>query len=973
MKSVAAVAAIIVLLLTGLFIGPFTATATAAPESAVDGRGPLRLDLSDMTPRLVTADGPDSLTVHGTLTNSGSVPIDDLVVRVQRSGALETEGELRDALDGNSGADAVTPKFLPLADELAPGASVPVRLVVPLRGDRTLGLALVSPGVYEILVNINGTPRDGQEARLVAIRLLLPVLSLPPDPAIPASKPVPPTDGPAVPFSMLFPITDVPRLLPGLPNETLLRDDTLAASFAPDGRLGGLVAALGELAPAGSRARSSTCLAIDPDLVQTATLMKDGYQVLGPDGAPVPGTGSAVAGQWLDKLAAVARSGCVVALPYADADLVAMTRAGLGDTAAAAIRDGRQVLTDLLKTSVLPSVTWPAGGFADEATLATLAGGGASTVVLSADGVEQGRNRQTSGIVPVAGAPAAGRLTAVLSDPLLTLAAEGPDPAVPVRKPAPGAAVMPTTVTGTVGPLSTQDAIGAITYRTADGPSPDGPLVLAPPHRWTADGTGARALLAAVGKLLDTGKLIPRPLEEAIAQGPPATAAARPLKYPNSAGGKEIPAAAVATIRTTAEDITDLRSAVVEPSPLGAPPDNMFVPLSRGVVRPASAALRGDPDAARSAADAAAARIRDLRNMVRVLEPPSSYSLGTSDAPLPLTVVNGLPVPVKVSIELQSTAGLRIAPVPPLEIPPQGRRQISASAQVTRSGQFTVDATVMSPDGRYLGTSSRLLVRSTAYGTITVWLTASAGGLLVLLVGRRVIRRIRKEPGRHSGTTTRTDPPLPTSPAAADPPEHQPSSPQPAGHPPVSSPRGGPPGSIPLPSHPLPSHPLPSHPSPSHPLPTRTGPGGHHASSSGAAGHPSGPRTDNPRTDHLSRRTGDPFPVIPGPQRGPTDGRTPRRIPPQNIGAQNGAQNGPQNIGRHPAYEDLAPTDRFPATQQDRRADRSRPDGGHPDPDSRAPDNRAQVNGAQDSRDPSHPHRSHQEPPHPDPRAAPRP
>ena len=66
------------------------------------------------------------------------------------------------------------------------------------------------------------------------------------------------------------------------------------------------------------------------------------------------------------------------------------------------------------------------------------------------------------------------------------------------------------------------------------------------------------------------------------------------------------------------------------------------------------------------------------------------------------------------------------------------------NAQVTRAGQFTVDAVVSTPDGGVLGPPSHLKVRSTAYGTITAWLTAIAGGLLVLLAARRIWRRVRE-------------------------------------------------------------------------------------------------------------------------------------------------------------------------------------------------------------------------------------
>jgi hypothetical protein len=97
-----------------------------------------------------------------------------------------------------------------------------------------------------------------------------------------------------------------------------------------------------------------------------------------------------------------------------------------------------------------------------------------------------------------------------------------------------------------------------------------------------------------------------------------------------------------------------------------------------------------------------------------------------------------------------------------------------------------VDAAVRTPAGGLLGPPSHLKVRSTAYGTITAWLTAIAGGLLVLLAARRVWRRVRGEEPR---PTARVDPsPPPTvdpAPTATGPtvrlpiPDHGPAPPVP--------------------------------------------------------------------------------------------------------------------------------------------------------------------------------------------------
>jgi Family of unknown function (DUF6049) len=773
-KPVAALVAITLLTLAGLLgSGPVpAAAATPTPSQDQVSDGPLRLDLAEMSPRVVTAGGPSELVVVGTLTNTGDVPVRDLVIRMQRGNQLATEGALRDALDGTARTDAVTPQFTPLPGELAAGEQIPVRLTVPLRGAPESSLALSTTGVHELLVNVNGAPGEGARARLAAVRMLLPVLSLPPDPAAPDRVPEASTGG-ATPFAMLVPITDTPRRVATVPGEpTLLTDDGLATSFAPDGRLGGLVGALARNAPAESRVREATCLAIDPELVETAALMRDpnGYQVRGPAGTPVPGTGGAAAGQWLDQLASVARGGCVIALPYADADLVALTRAGMGDLAAAAIGDGRQLLQDTLQTAVVPDVTWPVEGALDDAALATAAAADGRSLLVSADAVEQGRTPRSSGVQPIAGGQRSQFM--VLTDPLLTRAAAGrPDPPGgnlgPVRGGASAPSVSPA---GSLSPLSTQDLIGALAFRTQDpvdgAARGGGPLVLAPPHQWTGGGTATEALLGAVDQLLDIGRIVPSALDAVLAAGPQTGAAALPITYPLQVGGREVAGPALDSIRTTGTEIDDLASAAVPDSGVGVSPEEVFTPLRRGLARSASAAWRGRPDAAQAAARELGDRVAGLRGSVRVLEPPGPYSLGTSDAPLLITVANGLPVTVRVSVEIMPSAGLRVAPIEPQEVPPLGRRQVRVSTEVTRSGQFSVQAAVRTPDGELLGQPSRLRVRSTAYGTITVWLTASAGILLVVLAGRRIVRRIRGEPGRRPPGPTPPGPPPPARPEA---------------------------------------------------------------------------------------------------------------------------------------------------------------------------------------------------------------
>lgn len=725
MRRVAALVAIVVLALLATDGAALAGVAPRAPGQPQQP-SPIRLDLSTMNPRVVTAAGPPELVVTGSITNTGAAPVDNVGVRVQRGDPLASEGAMRSALEGEAAVDASTPAFLDLGT-LAPGATVPFRYAVPLTGDPVRTLALTDPGTYPVLVNVNGAA-GGERSRLASARTLLPVSGVPGRP--PAEPPG------ASPFSLLYPITDAPRRVPPVPGqEPILTDDELATSFAPGGRLRGLVDALAQQAPTGSPVRTGVCLAIDPELVATAVAMRGGYQVAAPGGPLNPGRGAEAADQWLTALSATARGSCVLALPTSDADLVALVRGGQAELAGAAVEQGRESLSRDLGVPVLSGTVWPSGGVLDEPTLNALPG--VSSLLLSSEGIGGTDTARTSGVVGVDGPR--GPVRAVVTDPLLTQAAGGASDLGTAR---------PTgdVVAGGTGPLSTQDLVGTLAYRAAAGPG-DGPLVVAPPHRWTADGAAASGLLSALGALIGDGRLTPTGLSAVTTTAPVAVDAAGGdggrLYYPVQAGGAEIPGSAVAVVGEQVRGIAELQSAAEARTGIGASPDEVFGSLRTGLLRAVSGAWRGDPAAADANAALVADRIDRLRGTVRVLEPPSPYSLGTSDAPLLITVANGLPVTMNVRVVLSSSSGLRIAPIPQQAVPPLGRVQVRVSAKVLRAGQFSVDAGLRTPDGAPLGPDTRLRVRSTVYGTVTVWLTAVAGAAFLVLVVRRMLRRIR--------------------------------------------------------------------------------------------------------------------------------------------------------------------------------------------------------------------------------------
>ena len=774
-----------------------SASRPLAPSPAAPAtRGPrLELRVATLGPRVVTSTGPTDLTLTGQLVNVGDQPVRRIGVRAQRGDRLRGEGDVRTALAGAASNDAVTPSFAPVVDRLAPGESAPVRLRVPLRGSTTGSLALSRTGVYELLVNVNGAGDSGELSRMTGVRMLLPVLGLPADSADPAARPAEPAtaDGTGpTPVSMLYPLADQPHRLPTGPGEpVLLGDSGLGISISPGGRLAGLLAALDTGAPVGSPVRASICLAVDPDLLRTVADMSGGYQVRTTDGQESDGRAAAAAGDWLDRLRAAAAGRCVIALPFADADLVALSRAGLDDLARYAAADGARIAADILRTPVRADTTWPADGLLDERSLTDYAHSGGRTAVLSADAVAiSGRSRDiTSGLVRLSSPGAVA--TGLLTDPLIGLAAHGQGGGA-------GAGLLTgdvggggsgrgfgslsdsddTSPAGTGATLSDQDAIGTTVFRAqagsiasaSSGSSAGGstgrstggvvaPLVVAPPHRWNTTAADAGDLLGALNTLIAAGRLSPAALPDppAAAADPDSPAATAPLSepapdaslvYPLRAGAREVPGAVTQELRTDQDAAADLRSAAVAEPGVGATPAQVFDPVTEGLLRAGSSVWRGSPALADQATGVITERVALLRSLVRVLEPPSPYALGDKEAPLPVTLANGLPVAMNVRLALSATPGLRTDATPDQRIPPNGRLQLRVNATLSRSGQFSVEARLTTLSGSPLGLPSRLLLRSTAYGTITLWLTGTAGVLLVILAVRRIARRLR-------GTATR--------------------------------------------------------------------------------------------------------------------------------------------------------------------------------------------------------------------------
>ena len=112
--------------------------------------------MTSIDPALVTAAGPTTLTITGTMTNSGPEALTNLSYRFQRGQALGTDADVRQELAAAQRADRPGPGHLhPDRPRTWPaGASAPFVFTAAITD--TDGLDVDAPGVYPLMVNVNG-------------------------------------------------------------------------------------------------------------------------------------------------------------------------------------------------------------------------------------------------------------------------------------------------------------------------------------------------------------------------------------------------------------------------------------------------------------------------------------------------------------------------------------------------------------------------------------------------------------------------------------------------------------------------------------------------------------------------------------------------------------------------------------------------------------------------------------------------
>ncbi|MCX7543676.1 hypothetical protein OS128_12250 [Corynebacterium sp. P5848] len=338
--------------------------------------------------------------VNLTIENRSEQVVDNLSLRFQRADAVEDTAAARLSLTDHQSTYGYTGPFTDVAGPLRPGDSVTVALPLDTAPGSPDGLGIGAPGVYPVMINLNGRTGEGIIRYLTSERFLLAVTDRTTGSLhTRTSQENPAAEVPGI--TMLWPLTAPTGLVAGETGEApmsaplLLENDDLAAQLQEGGRLDRLLdiyleATEGE---SGSALREATCLAVDPQLIEVVDRMRAGYTVATERLSPVsdtprlrdswradssapraeqPGGGAVAADAWLARLRTAAGQGCTVALPWAGTDINAVSRTGNQWLVREALSRGTSIIADVLDTEPERNLVIPLSGYVTESTAAWL-------------------------------------------------------------------------------------------------------------------------------------------------------------------------------------------------------------------------------------------------------------------------------------------------------------------------------------------------------------------------------------------------------------------------------------------------------------------------------------------------------------------------------------------------------------------------------------------------------------------------
>lgn len=664
-------------------------------------------DVSPSTPPATT--GKSVLTVTLVLRNNTDQSLPTVTVVGQRGDPISTRQALDSAI---SHPQPPTPELVapftsqkPVTLSLGPRAAVPVTYSAVTSTDNSTapGLCLCQDRIYPLYFAAHSTDLTGADIVVGTAETFVPSFGDTPHPA-------------PVRVAWVWPLLERPHRLIG--DQEFLDDDL--AYLVSGGRLDRALQVVEAVADHGV----AMTVLIDPELVDELAVMATGkYTVLSRPKA-VAGTGSAAARSWLDRLRAVLTADPKLQLDFTapdDPDVESLTRNELSWSDVLSPEQRSRIVTAVGGRPMSSTVAWPVDGVVSSDTLATLARTGATSVIVS---------DRTLPVAPGTAGPGSRLATVQTAAGEISADVTASDMQQFVS---PSISGVGNGTSSTLPQLVSEVAVDAVAT-----PDTSGFVVLAPPRAVNPidPAAAARAVLDTAATAWSTSITLDA-AAHSVATGsfgqlvpPPATSAGLPPASIDAAREVSAGLPQLATMMSTADAST------------------VFGPLPAAVQRVESAAWRQYPAAGADVAGKLTARLDAIRSGVRIIRPVNgTYTLASSNSPLPVTVENSLSVPVTVTVQVtavNSLPGFRASPVQRQTIAPNSKVILHVPTRVERTGKFEVEAVLLTPSAAQIGNPVFVSVHSTALGTIGVIITIVAAVVLVLALLIRLIRRMRR-------------------------------------------------------------------------------------------------------------------------------------------------------------------------------------------------------------------------------------
>lgn len=705
-----------------------TASAASLTTAAPTGSHTATVYLNSVTPRVPTKD--DSVTVSGTLVNNSKVTVTHahMALMVGPEGPLTSRSAMKaaasrsgyvSAKDGDEIADHVAE----LADVPA-GASTSFSLKVPVSA-----LDLGSTGVYQLGVVLEGrTSAEPWQHALGIKRTFLPWYA--------DGESAKPTR-----ITYLWPLTDRPHIsargdIDSRQNPIFL-DDDLAAELAPGGRLQVMVDLAKDL---------PVTWIVDPDLLATVEAMTKGYRVAGPGGDvadSTPGTGAALATQWLNALKGAVTGDEVIALPFGDTDLASLAHNGLhvpGSVAGlkTATQLGQVTVGTILGIKPTSGVGWPVDGAIDPSIVAAAKSGGDNRIIARSDHFPENTLEYT----PTAARPVGGGMTAVVADSSLSTAFSGD------------------MLNAQASDQAVQSFVAQTLLITMQAPEKQRTLLVAPQRRPSV--SQAQAMAEAIrtvddegghwSQTVDFGTAASAHADSRVSHRVPAAGS-----YPRALRARELPASAFRQLRTDQDRVNEFVVILTIK-------DRVSVPFRNAVMRAMSTGWRPDPAGApsprggpdaKSYLDSIGVYFTDLINAVHIIDKKTALTLSGRSGTIPVTVKNELSQPITgLVLRLTSTTNIRLEiknSDQPISIDGGHTRTLKFQTKASANGAVWVNAALYGPDGRIYGSSGIQFEIKVTKVTDLVMLIIAGGLLLLVLAGVRIYRQRKRQSAADGG------------------------------------------------------------------------------------------------------------------------------------------------------------------------------------------------------------------------------